>query len=137
MNKAMLIGNLTRDPELTETPSGVAVCKFGLAVSRPYTQGDGEKMTDFFNIVVWRGLGESCARFLKKGKKAAITGSIQTRSYEGDDGVKRNVVEIVAQEVEFLSPRDSEDEEPQQTRKGTGTRKATLTPMDDDSDIPF
>ena len=69
MNKVFLIGNLTRDPELSETPSGVAVCHFSIAVNRNYSSGDGERQTDFFNCVAWRGLGETIARYTKKGKR--------------------------------------------------------------------
>lgn len=140
MNKVFLIGNLTRDPELTETPSGVAVCKFSIAINRNYTSGDGERQTDFFNIVVWRSLGESCARYLKKGKKVSIVGTIQIRNYEDNQGVKRTAVDIVAQDVEFLSPRDSEDsfdDTNEAPRQSAPKRKPMLQAMDDDSDIPF
>ena len=84
MNKVFLIGNLTRDPELSETPSGVAVCHFSIAVNRNYSSGDGERQTDFFNCVAWRGLGETIARYTKKGKKVSIVGTIQTRTYENN-----------------------------------------------------
>ena len=113
MNKVILIGNLTRDPELSETPSGVAVCRFAIAVSRDYASADGTRETDFFNITVWRGRAENCGKYLKKGNKVAIVGSLQNRSYEDKDGIKRNVTDVVANEVEFLTPRgaqsDSED----------------------------
>ena len=85
MNKVILVGNLTKDPELSETPSGVAVCKFSLAVSRDYTNAEGNRDTDFFNITVWRGRAENCGKYLKKGNKVAIVGSLQTRSYEDKD----------------------------------------------------
>jgi single-strand DNA-binding protein len=108
-----LIGNLTRDPELTETPSGVSVCRFSIAVSRDFTNSDGERETDFFNIVVWRGRAENCGKYLKKGNKVAVIGSLQTRSYEDKDGVKRYVTDIIADEVEFLTPKQaSQEEEP-------------------------
>ena len=107
MNKVILIGNLTRDPELTETPSGVAVCRFAIAVSRDYANADGTRETDFFNITVWRGRAENCGKYLKKGNKVAVVGSLQTRSYEDKDGIKRNVTDIVANEVEFLTPKNS------------------------------
>ena len=81
MNKVILVGNLTRDPEQTETPSGVAVCRFAIAVSRDYANADGNKETDFFNITVWRNKAESCGKYLKKGNKVAIVGSLQNRSY--------------------------------------------------------
>lgn len=109
MNKVILIGNLTRDPELTETPGGVAVCKFTIAVSREYADADGNRETDFFNITTWRGRAENCSKYLRKGNKVAIVGSLQTRSYEDKDGIKRTVTEIVASEVEFLTPKQSEE----------------------------
>ena len=113
MNKVILVGNLTKDPELSETPSGVAVCKFSLAVSRDYTNAEGNRDTDFFNITVWRGRAENCGKYLKKGNKVAIVGSLQTRYYEDKDGIKRNVTDIIASEVEFLTPKQqaNQDEE--------------------------
>lgn len=141
MNKVFLIGNLTRDPELSETPSGVAVCHFSIAVNRNYQSGDGERQTDFFNCVAWRGLGETIARYTKKGKKVAITGTIQTRTYENNQGVKVPAIDIVAQDVEFLSPKDGgdgfDDVPPANVGASAPRRKPTLQPMDDDSDIPF
>lgn len=104
MNKVFLIGNVTRDPELSETPSGVSVCKFGLAVGRNYEQ-DGERQTDFFNCTAWRGLAETIARYVEKGNKLCVTGKIQLRNYEDNQGVKRTAVDIVAEEVEFLTPK--------------------------------
>lgn len=138
MNKVFLIGNLTRDPELRETPSGVPVCRFAIAVQRPYTSQDGERQVDFFECTAWRGLGESVARHTKKGKKVAVSGSIQIRNYEDNQGAKRTAVDIVAQDVEFLSPRDNEDgfdDEPRQA--APARKKPVLQAMDDDSDIPF
>jgi single-strand DNA-binding protein len=109
MNKVFLIGNLTRDPELTEAASGVAVCHFSIAVNRNYQSGDGERQTDFFNCVAWRGLAETCARNLSKGKKVSIVGSIQTRTYIDNQDIKRSVVEVIVQDVEFLSPKDDKN----------------------------
>lgn len=146
MNKVFLIGNLTRDPELSETASGISKCNFSIAVQRDYTQ-DGEKQTDFFNCTAWRGLGESIARYTKKGKKLAIGGSIQLRSYEDNQGVKRTAVDIVVQDCEFLSPKDSTETGEFGAKRSTSTHsstedktsrnKPTLQPMDDDGDIPF
>ena len=126
MNKVILVGNLTRDPELSETPSGVAVCKFSIAVNRPHANSDGERQTDFFNIVVWRGQGENAAKYLKKGSKVGIVGSLQNRSYEDKDGVKRSVTEVIASEVEFLSPKDSDGEEQVSTVR---RERPTLEPL--------
>jgi len=131
MNKCILIGNLTKDPELSTTTNGVAVCRFSIAVSRRYSNADGERETDFLNIVVWRSLGENCHKFLKKGSKVGVVGNIQSRSYDAADGTKRYVTEIVAEEVEFLSTRNS-DEQP----KSSNEEVSKLQPIDDDG-LPF
>lgn len=142
MNKVFLIGNLTRDPELTETPSGVPVCRFSIAVNRNYASQDGERQTDFFNVTAWRAMGETIARYTKKGNKVAVVGSIQMRNYEDNQGVKRTAVDIIAQDVEFLTPKaggDSFDDvnEPAPRASSAPKKKPTLQAMDDDSDIPF
>ena len=102
MNKIYLIGNLTRDPEMRSTSTGIPVCNFSIAVNRR-KRADGQQETDFFNIVAWRQLAELCSRYLAKGRKVAVSGSIQTRTYEAQDGSKRSAFDIVADEVEFLS----------------------------------
>ncbi len=143
MNKVFLIGNLTRDPELTETTSGVSICRFAIAVNRNYSGSDGERKTDFFNCTAWRGLGETVARYAKKGKKVAVVGSIELRNYEDSQGVKRTAVDITCQDVEFLSPRDGGDSgyesdvAPSAGAPSGGRKKPTLQSFDDDSDIPF
>ena len=130
MNKCILIGNLTKDPELTTTSNGVAVCRFAIAVSRRYANAEGERETDFLNIVVWRSLGENCHKFLKKGSKVGVVGNIQSRSYDAQDGSKRYVTEIVAEEVEFLSTKQSDDQ------PKSSEEVAKLQPIDDDG-LPF
>lgn len=111
MNKAFLIGNLTRDPELSQTTSGIAFCRFSIAINRSYSSADGTKQVDYLPIICWRNQAENCGKFLKKGSKVGISGSIQTRSYE-KDGEKRYVTEIVADEVEFLSTRGGYNSDP-------------------------
>lgn len=111
MNRVILIGNLTKDPELTQTTSGISVCRFTLAVGRRFTNADGSRDTDFLNIVAWRNLADICAKYLRKGSKAAVVGNIQTRSYDGQDGTKRYVTEIVAEDVEFVGARVNAGEE--------------------------
>ena len=134
MNKVFLIGNLTRDPELTETPNGTAVCRFSIAVSRDYAGADGNRATDFFNITVWRGRAENCGKYLKKGNKVAVVGSLQTRSYEDKDGIKRNVTDIVASDVEFLTPKSAQvDDEEVST---VSTKRPQLEAIDDNQ-LPF
>jgi len=106
MNKAILIGNLANDPETRTTQSGIAQCTFRLAVQRRFANQQGVREADFLTIVCWRQTAELCARYLSKGRKVAVEGSIQTRSYDAQDGTKRYVTEIVADSVEFLSSRD-------------------------------
>ena len=115
MNKVILIGNLTRDLEMRQTPSGSAVGTFGLAVNRTYTK-DGEKVenTDFFNIVVWTKLAELCAEYISKGSPIALEGRLQSRSWETEDGAKRSVVEVVANDVQFLGQRQDRQEQLQE-----------------------
>lgn len=104
MNKVYLIGNLTRDPEVRATGNGIQVCNFSIAVNRRFKDAQtGKQETDFFNIVAWRQLADLCSRYLAKGRKVAVIGSIQTRSYEAQDGSKRTAFDIVADEVEFLT----------------------------------
>jgi len=103
MNKCVIIGNLTKDPDLRTTPTGTSVCNFTVAVSRKYANQSGEREADFIPVVVWRTQAENCAKYLRKGSQVAIAGSIQTRNYEGQDGGRRYVTEIVAEEVKFLN----------------------------------
>ncbi len=106
LNRVVLIGRLTKDSELTYTPSGVAVCKFTLAVDRNFKNAQGEREADFLPVVVYRKLAELCANYLEKGKMAAVDGRIQIRTYTAQDGQKRWVTEIIAENVRFLSPKD-------------------------------
>ena len=108
MNKITLIGNLTANPELRSTPSGVSVCTFTIAVNRRFTNADGEKQTDFFRINAWRGLADTCARYLEKGKKVAVIGELQARQYNAKDGTTRMSLDVAADEVEFLSPKSAD-----------------------------
>ena len=134
MNKGLWIGKLTKDPELSQTPSGISVCRFTLAVPRRFQNAEGERETDFLNITVWRNQGENCHKYLRKGSKASVIGSIQTRSYDAQDGTKRYVTDIVADEVEFLSTKQStEGASITQAKK---EEVAELEPIDDDS-LPF
>ena len=133
MNKVILIGNLTRDPELSQTNSNVSLCRFSIAVTRDYANSDGTKETDFFNVTVWRGRAETCGKYLKKGNKVCVVGSLQNRSYEGQDGVKRTVTDIVASEVEFLTPKgaNQEDEVTQTVKRGRDLEEM------EDNQLPF
>ena len=110
MNKVVLIGNLTKDPELTTTANGVNFCRFTIAVSRNFTTSDGEREADFLPIIAWRAQADNCYKYIKKGSKVAVVGSVQTRNYEANDGTRRYVTEIVADSVEFLTTRNSNSE---------------------------
>lgn len=103
INRVILVGRLTRDPELRYTPSGVAVTTFSLAVDRPFKNAHGEKEADFISVVVWRQLAELCANYLKKGSQTAIDGRLQTRSYDNKEGKRVYVTEVVAENVQFLT----------------------------------
>ena len=136
MNKVILIGNLTRDPELNTTTSGISYCRFSIAVQRRFSNADGEREADFINIVAWRALADHCAKYLKKGHKAGITGTLQTRSYENKDGVKVNTFEIVADEVEFLTSKQASEEGFEPSAKSSEEPVTKLQPVEDD-DLPF
>ena len=134
MNKVYLIGNLTRDPEVSETGTGVMYCRFSLAVNRTYANADGTRDADFFNVIAWRNQAETCGKFLKKGSKIAVIGSLQNRSYEDKEGVKRTVTDVVLSEFEFLTPNSRADEEGEVRPVG---RKMQLEEVENDSDLPF
>ena len=112
MNKITLIGNLTADPTLRATQSGTSVCQFTIAVNRRFPGPDGQKQTDFFRINTWRQLAESCNKYLSKGKKVAIVGELQARTYTANDGTTRMSLDVSADEVEFLSPKEEPKEAP-------------------------
>lgn len=109
MNKIILIGNLTRDPEMRTTTSGANVCSFTIAVNRRFAGAGGEKQTDFFRINAWRQLADVCQRYLLKGRKVAVIGELQARTYTGNDGAVRMSLEVSADEVEFLTPKSQQD----------------------------
>lgn len=140
MTKVFLIGNLTRDPELTETSGGVNVCRFAVAVNRGYGEN---RATDFYNVTAWRRLGEQVAQYTKKGNKIAVYGDLQIRQYEGNDGVRRTSVDVIAQDVEFLTPKGNSDggsdfyDAPASHTQSAPRKKPALEAFDDDGDIPF
>ena len=106
LNKVILIGNLTKDPELKQTPSGTSVVSFSVGVSRKYSGADGSRETDFINIVAWKGTAEFIAKYFRKGNGISIVGSLQVRSYESN-GQKRYVTEVVAEEAGFIDKKES------------------------------
>ncbi|WP_027410655.1 single-stranded DNA-binding protein [Anoxybacteroides tepidamans] len=121
INRVILVGRLTKDPELRYTPSSVAVATFTLAVNRPFTNEQGEREADFIHCVVWRRAAENVANFLKKGSMAGVDGRLHTRSYEGQDGKRVYVTEVVAESVQFLEPKGSSES----TGRASGTAKST------------
>lgn len=131
LNKVFLLGNLTRDPELKHTASGAAVCNFSIAVNRSFKHGDEwKKEVQFINIVAWSKLGENCDKYLAKGKAVLVEGRLVIRNYEAEDGSKKYVTEIVAENVQFLS-----------SGGGTGENQGSSYPdpaaSGDDESVPF
>ena len=110
LNKVMLIGNLTRDPEMRYTPQGTAVCTFGLATNRQWTTESGEKKEDaeFHNLVAWNKLAEICSQLLKKGRKVFVEGRLSTRSWQGQDGTQKQRTEIVIADMVILDKKGDE-----------------------------
>jgi single-strand DNA-binding protein len=156
LNRVILIGRLTKDPELRYTPAGVAVAQFTLAIDRPYSNPQTkERETDFLNIVTWRQLAETSANYLRKGRLAAVEGRIQTRNYDNNEGRKVYVTEIVADNVRFLESMNStqnhrDDQQgnesfQQKTNRESGSRNQMQDPFMNDSksiditddDLPF
>ena len=105
MNYVSMIGRLTKTPEIRQTNTGKNVCTFTLAVDRRYKDAQGNATADFFSVQAWEKLAELCARYLDKGSKVFVSGELRNRSYEAKDGTERYVTEIIANEVEFLSPK--------------------------------
>ena len=128
MNKIMLIGNLGRDPEMNYTPDGTAVAKFSLAVNRTTKSASGERReeTEWFNIVAWRQLAEVCSTYLKKGQKVFIEGRLTTRKYTDRNGIERMAIDVVASDLEMLTPKD---------RQGSASSSDILSGDDDLGDL--
>lgn len=147
MNRVFIIGNLTKDPEVRSTQSGVSVCNFTVAVNRRFKNANGETETDYLRVVVWRQLGELCGKYLAKGRKVAVTGSIQTRTYEAQDGTKRSAFDILADEVEFLTPQKTQSAPDGYTEAASKGGRTDSTPQHhddyggftevDDDELPF
>ncbi|MGI6603814.1 MAG: single-stranded DNA-binding protein [Firmicutes bacterium] len=133
LNRVILIGRLTRDPELRYTSAGIPVGRFGLAVDRPFANQQGQRETDFIDIVVWRKLAEVCTNNLSKGRLVAVEGRLQVRSFETPDGQRRKAAEVVADNVRFL-------DWPKTATMGGGGSAGDFggTEMDfDPDDVPF
>jgi len=121
LNRAQIIGNVTRDPEMRYTPNGQAVCSFGVATNRRWRDKDGnnQEQTEFHNVVCWQKVAEIISQYVKKGNRIYIEGRLQTRQWEGQDGTKRNRTEIVMEDFVFLTPKGS-----------SGSSTASSTPTD-------
>ena len=141
MNKTLLIGRAAKEPTLTETNNGVKICRFTIAVNRNYTGADGERKADFFPVVCWRGLADSVSKYVHKGSRVCVCGSLESRTYEDSDG-KKAVIEIIAQDVEFLSSRQSAGDSNQtgggQVKSGKPSFQSFVDELADTmGDIPF
>ncbi|HZK34104.1 MAG TPA: single-stranded DNA-binding protein [Bacillota bacterium] len=147
INKVVLVGRLTRDPELKSTQSGISVTTFTLAVERNFTNQQGEREADFIPIVTWRGLADTCAKYLAKGRLTAVSGRMQVRNYETQEGQRRYITEVVADEVQFLEwaqpdsnsgyERSNQADQPNQA-PAKGPQNTGFQPIDDDDDeLPF
>lgn len=134
MNRFIIIGNLTKDAEEGVTPNKIAVSHFSVAVSRRYANADGEREVDFFPVNAFGKLAENCNRYLTKGKKVGVVGSVQIRKYLDKDGIKRQAIEVVADEVEFLSAKtdDTQTETPQKPSK-----QVEMEDVTDNDNLPF
>jgi len=136
--RVTLVGNLTRDPELRQTPGGTSVCQFGVAVGRRYKDNSGQWVdkASFFDVVVWGQQGENCAQYLSKGREVAVDGRLDQRSWDAQDGSKRSKVEIIAETVVFLGGQGGEPREPGH-RGGAQPARETAAAQDDFRDIDF
>lgn len=132
MNKAIIIGNLTRDPELTQTKTGIPAVNVTVAVPRPFKKADGSRDTDFFRVVVYRQSAEYMAKFGRKGNKVAVEGQLLHREYTAQDGARHEVWELIAERCELYAPRDDVQREVEEPRQGQGQFEEVL-----DDELPF
>ena len=152
MNKVILVGNLTRDPEYRTTPSGATVCNFSIAVQRRFANQQGVREADFINCVAWRQQADFVHRFFTKGRKIGVVGSIQTRTYDAQDGSKRYVTEVVCDECEFVDSKPQGDGSqsyggnagysapapaPKSSAPANDFAGQGFTQVDDDDQLPF
>ena len=141
MNKVFIVGNLTRDPELRSTRDGISVCSFTVAVNRRVRNAEaGQPEADFFRVTAWRQLGENCAKYLAKGRKVSVTGTVSASAYTAQDGSARASLEVTADDVEFLTPRGEVGDMPAAPR---AQAPAPAAPQSngfvqvDDDELPF
>lgn len=142
LNKASLVGRLTKDVELRYLGNGTPVANFTLAVNRPFKNRQGENEADFLNIVVWRKQAENCAQYIGKGSLVAVAGRIQSRSYDNAEGQRRYITEIVADEVHFLEPKSksrnyNQGDSPESDQKDVSLEPGLYPIDEDETDLPF
>ncbi|MCD4835653.1 single-stranded DNA-binding protein [Phocea massiliensis] len=138
LNKAILVGRLTADPELKQTLNGVSVCSFSIAINRPYSGKGGERQTDFINIVAWRATAEFVAKYFRKGNAIGVDGSIQTRSYTDKQGNKRTAFEVVADAASFVEGKQSAEGSERLSQGRTAAPQAEYIDIGcEDEDLPF
>ena len=116
MNRVILVGNMVADPEYQTTASGISLCRFRIAVQRKFKNEKGEYESDFISVVAWRSSADFVSKYLHKGNKIGVTGSLQTRTYDAQDGSKRYVTEVVADEVESYTPKSENENKPKTNR---------------------
>lgn len=137
MNKFCGIGNLVRDPENRTTANGISVCSFTIAINRKFKDADGKQQADFISVVAWRQLADLCGRYIHKGSKVGVVGSLQSRSYEDKNGNKRTAYEVAASEIEFLTPKGSNGYSDNQNVPQGEYGDVSGYGDDDDDDLPF
>lgn len=140
INRVILVGRLTKDPEYRQTPSGVSVATFTLAVNRSFTNSQGEREADFINVVVFRKQAENVSKYLSKGSLAGVDGRIQSRSYENNEGRRVFVTEVVADNVQFLEPKNNNQQNNQSQQRGqasAGNNPFANDNNDISDDLPF
>ncbi len=138
LNKSILLGNLTRDPEIKYTNGGTAICKMGLAVNRKFKKGDGTMVDDvlFINVTAWKKTGEVAAQYLKKGSQVLFEGRLQSSSWE-KDGVKRTSIELVVEQMVFLGKADGQGQSESQAPGATEPQSSAPAAAADDEEVPF
>ena len=143
MNKAFIVGNLTRDPELRTTQNGIAVCSFTVAVNKRLSANAQHPEADYFRVTAWRGLAENCAKFLAKGRKVSVVGAVSVSTYQAKDGTTKATLELSADDVEFLTPKSEATESPtvgELEGKQEDLPKSDVNgfiQVDDDDSLPF
>jgi single-strand DNA-binding protein len=136
MNKVILVGNMVADPEFQTTASGVSLCKFRIAVQRKYKNEEGEYESDFISVVAWRNTADFVSKYLHKGNKIGLTGVLQTRNYDAQDGTKRYVTEVVADEVESYTPKSENENKPKTEASAKQEVMQSFEPIETDN-LPF